>query len=404
MRRQLLLAALAFSGAVHVFLAPEHLREEPALGALFVAGAVVELALVWLLAARPSHRAIAAATLTLAGLLLAYVPFVAFRLPGFPMTPEPLEFVALLTKAVELAGAAIGATLLARPAPSPRHLAPAAVVVVVAFLAAGASAPPSFAGDRGGQIRAVDIPGTFFSPDALPVLVGDTVTWTNHDDMTHTVTGDDFDSGRLAPGDHFSFTFTHPGVYRYHCTIHRFMHGEIRVYAVALIGPERSVPLGSNVTLAGLAPGGVESVSLEQQQADGSFAGTGSAAPAADGSFSFPVTVAGPSRYRVRAGDELSDPVLVRPRAEVTLRVRRVGALASAVVVATPNQTGARVALERYVRERFWWMPVRQASLGVDGRATFSIPAKAHGVRFRAHLLRGRGGWGEAESRVATLP
>jgi plastocyanin len=404
MRRHLLLAALAFSGAAHVFLAPEHLREEPALGALFVAGAVVELALVGLLAARPSHRAIAAATLTLAGLLLAYVPFVAFRLPGFPMTPEPLEFVALLTKAVELVGAAIGATLLARPAPSRRHLAPAAVVVVVAVLAAGASAPPSFASDRGGQTRAVDIPGTFFSPDALPVLVGDTVTWTNHDGMTHTVTGDDFDSGRLAPGDHFSFTFTHPGVYRYHCTIHRFMHGEIRVYAVALIGPERSVPLGSSVTLVGLAPGSVESVSLEQQQADGGFAATASAAPAADGSFSFPVTVAGPSRYRVRAGDEMSDPVLVQPRAKITLRVRRVGARASAVVVATPNQTGAPVALERYVRERFWWMPVRRTSLGVDGRATFSVPAKAHGVRFRAHLLRGRGGWGEAESRVATLP
>jgi plastocyanin len=404
MRRHLLLVALAFSGAIHVFLAPEHLREEPALGALFVAGAVVELALVGLLAARPSHRATAAATLTLVGLLLAYIPFVAFHLPGFPMTPAPLEFVALLTKAVELVGTAIGATLLARPAPSPRHLAPAAVVVVVAFLAAGVSAPPSFAGDRGGQTRAVDIPGTFFSPDALPVLVGDTVIWTNHDGMTHTVTGDDFDSGRLAPGDQFSFTFTHPGVYRYHCSIHRFMHGEIRVYAVALIGPERSVPLASNVTLAGLAPSGVESVSLEQQQADGSFAGTASAAPAADGSFSFPVTVAGPSRYRVRAGAELSDPVLVRPRATITLRVRRVGARASAVVVATPNQTGAPVALERYVRERFWWMPVRQASLGADGRATFSVPAKAHGVRFRAHLLRGRGGWGEAESRVATLP
>jgi len=404
MRRQLLLAAVAFSCAVHAFLAPEHLREEPALGALFVAGALVELALVALLAVRPGRRAIAAATLTLACTLLAYVPFITLRLPGFPMTPEPLESIALLTKAVELTGVAIGASLWARPVHSPRHLVPAAAVVIAAFLVAGVTAPPSFADDLSGQTRAVDIPGRFFSPDTLPVLVGDSVTWTNHDGMTHTVTGDEFDSGRLAPGDHFSLTFTQPGVYRYHCTIHRFMHGEIRVYAVALLGPARSVPLGSTVTLTGLVPSGVESVSLEQQQADGTYAGTVSAAPGPDGAFSFPVTVAGPSGYRVRAGDQVSDPVLVRPGAKVTLRVRRVGARASAVVVATPNQAGAAVALERYVHERFWWMPIREVSLGAGGRATFSVPAKRHGVRFRAHLLRGRGGWGEAESRVATLP
>jgi hypothetical protein len=65
MKRYLLLAAVAFSAAVHGFLAPEHLHEEPLLGALFVVGATVELALAMLLAARPSRAAIAAATLSL---------------------------------------------------------------------------------------------------------------------------------------------------------------------------------------------------------------------------------------------------------------------------------------------------------------------------------------------------
>jgi plastocyanin len=405
MRRNLLLAAVAFSAAVHGFLAPEHLREEPLLGVLFVVGASVELALVLLLAARPSRAAIVAATLSLAGMLFAYVPFILFELPGFPMTPEPVERMALLTKAVELTGLAVAMTLLARPGPPSQRRVPAAASVLVAFLVAGVLTPPSLAGTAGEQ-RAVDIPGTFFSPDTLPVLVGDTVTWTNHDRITHTVTADrdEFDSDRLQPGMHFTFTFTRAGVYRYHCTIHRFMHGEIHVYAIALLGPNRSVRLGTTLTLSGLAPGDVQSVTLEQQDADGGYYDVASAVPAADGSFSFPITVSGPSRYRVRAGDQFSDPVAIRPQPVITIRVRRVDGRATVAIAAPPDQAGAPIAVERYVYERYWWMPVRLATLGGDGRVTLTVPAKAHRVRLRAHLVRGKRGWGDAKSAAVTLP
>jgi plastocyanin len=403
MRRHLLLAALTFSTAVHAFLAPEHLREEPPLGGLFVAGAIVEAIFVVMLVTRPSRRIIAGAATTLGGMLVAYLPFVLFHLPGFSMTPEPLERVALLTKIIELAGVTAGTMLLVRPAPLPRRVGPAAATILATGLAAGIAAPPSLAGAMGAE-RSVDIPGQFYSPDTLPVLVGDTVTWTNHDHLTHTATGEDFDSDRLAPGAHFSFTFTKPGVYRYHCSIHRFMHGEIHVYAVALIGPARSVPLGSTVTLTGLAPGGVETVTLEQEQPDGTYQIAASAPPAADGSFSFPVTVSGPARFRVRAGDQASDPVGVRPEPNVTISVRRAGGRATIAVAAAPDQAGATVAVERYVRERYWWMPVREARLGATGRASVTVPAKAHGIRFRAHLLRAKRGWGEAKSSAATLP
>ena len=405
MRRYLVLAALSFSAAVHALLVPEHLREVPLLGLLFVAGAILEAAILVALAVRPSRAAVAAAALTLVGMLAAYVPFVVLRLPGFPMTPEPLERVALLTKAAEVVGAAAAVTLWTHPSRLSRRLAPAAATIAISCLAAGVAAPPSLA-DAGGVERAVDIPGMAFSPDALPVLVGDTVTWTNHDGQTHTVTADDdaFDSGRLEPGARFSFTFTKPGVYRYHCEIHRFMHGEIHVYAVALIGPARSVPLGATVTLNGLVPRGVDVVGLEQHQADGSYAAAASAVPAADGSYSFRVVVSGPARYRVRAGDQLSGQVAVRPRPRVTLRARRVGARASISVGAAPDQAGAPVAVERYVRERYLWLPVRTRALDHDGHAAFSVPARAHGARFRAHLLHGRNGWGDATSVAATLP
>jgi plastocyanin len=296
-------------------------------------------------------------------------------------------------------------TLWARPLPLSRRLAPAVATILVACVGAAAAAPPSLA-DSAGEQRSVDIPGTFFSPDALPVLVGETVAWANHDRMTHTVTADngEFDSGRLEPGAHFASTFVQAGVYRYHCRIHRFMHGEIDVYAVALIGPDRSVRLGSTVTLSGLVPADVRSVGLEQQRTDGSYDAVASASPTADGSFSFPITVSGPSLFRARAGDRLSDPVAVRPQPQVTMRLRRVGGRATVAIAAEPDQAGAPIAVERYIQERYWWMPIRRAKLGADGRVTLNVPPKARGVHLRAHLLRGTNGWGDATSAAITLP
>jgi len=103
----------------------------------------------------------------------------------------------------------------------------------------------------------------------------------------------------LAPGASFEVAFDKPGSYRYHCTIHRFMQGEVDVFAVALTGPEHSVPLGSNVTLTGLAAPDAGSVTLEQQQGDGSYAGVASTGVGGDGAFSFPIAVAAPATFQL---------------------------------------------------------------------------------------------------------
>jgi plastocyanin len=57
------------------------------------------------------------------------------------------------------------------------------------------------------------------------------VKWGNNDGVAHTVTanGGAFDSGSIADGGTFSFTFTTPGTYPYHCSIHPTMVGTITV-------------------------------------------------------------------------------------------------------------------------------------------------------------------------------
>jgi predicted lipoprotein with Yx(FWY)xxD motif/plastocyanin len=61
--------------------------------------------------------------------------------------------------------------------------------------------------------------------------VGDTVTWANMGASAHTVTSDNgfWDSGRLAPGQTYSFTFNAPGNYSYHDAMGSGMRGSIMV-------------------------------------------------------------------------------------------------------------------------------------------------------------------------------
>jgi plastocyanin len=86
-------------------------------------------------------------------------------------------------------------------------------------------------------VRAADttvgIDNFTFSPERLVVAPGTTVTWTNRDDIPHTVasTTRAFKSPALDTDDHFSFTFRDAGVYDYFCSLHPHMKGTIVVEA-----------------------------------------------------------------------------------------------------------------------------------------------------------------------------
>ncbi|PIS41007.1 MAG: hypothetical protein COT26_00280 [Candidatus Kerfeldbacteria bacterium CG08_land_8_20_14_0_20_43_14] len=79
------------------------------------------------------------------------------------------------------------------------------------------------------QRATVSIVNMSFQPATLTISPNIEVTWTNNDSVTHTVTGDTFDSGNIAPGSSFSQTFTQTGTFNYHCSIHPNMLGQIIV-------------------------------------------------------------------------------------------------------------------------------------------------------------------------------
>jgi plastocyanin len=75
--------------------------------------------------------------------------------------------------------------------------------------------------------KVVTIGDNFFSNGNLTINEGDTVTWTNNGNTTHTVTsgnesnpGTIFDSGNLGSGQSFSFRFADSGTFTYFCRIH----------------------------------------------------------------------------------------------------------------------------------------------------------------------------------------
>ena len=65
----------------------------------------------------------------------------------------------------------------------------------------------------------------------IQVRAGTTVTWTNQDNVPHSVTFKNGikDSGLLSQGQSFSYTFNTPGTYQYYCTVHPYMVATVTV-------------------------------------------------------------------------------------------------------------------------------------------------------------------------------
>ncbi len=104
------------------------------------------------------------------------------------------------------------------------RLVRAAALIGLCVLLTGCSAGASTAAAPT-RTATVDLPPSYvFKPDAIEVKAGTSVTWTNHDNFTHSVQvqgqGVDASVHMLSPGQTTSITFSAPGTYNYICTLH----------------------------------------------------------------------------------------------------------------------------------------------------------------------------------------
>lgn len=119
----------------------------------------------------------------------------------------------------------------APPAEEPAPPMPGSDKQVAAATAGASKAAKRAPKARAAANGAVTIKDFKFSPAAVSVNVGDTVTWANRDSADHTATGRNFDTGTLSQGQSGSFTFREAGTFSYVCNIHPNMRGTVQVAA-----------------------------------------------------------------------------------------------------------------------------------------------------------------------------
>jgi plastocyanin len=271
-----------------------------------------------------------------------------------------------------------------------RALALTAVVVL------SAAAPAAAARHAG-----VNVQFSAYGPSQLDVLPGTTVVWSNVSSRTHTVTADDerFDSGHLGPGARFRVAFARPGTYRYHCTIHSSIRGEIDVRRVILDSlPTAAVPLGTNVEFSGRTANVGRPVRIERRVSGSRYTTVATAAPAKRGLWHVALRAAVTGDYRAVAGADASEVrrLLVGVR-KVHVQPTRTGV----TVEVTPSAPYAPILVEVYRRERFGWWPVAHRRLDYVSEAELRVPK---GAQVRVVLVD-RDGWTPlATSRAVVVP
>ena len=102
---------------------------------------------------------------------------------------------------------------------SRRLLLPAVALLAASLFAAGCGG----AGESSEPVATTEVAmakSYRFDPKTIEIKAGDTVTWTNEDNFTHTVEVDGQDDHKVGRGDSVEITFDKPGTYHYVCTLH----------------------------------------------------------------------------------------------------------------------------------------------------------------------------------------
>ena len=196
-----------------------------------------------------------------------------------------------------------------------------AALFVLVPTGAGAPAP-----------QEVSVEFSDYRPSQLDVLPGETVLWTNGSVRTHTVTSDTglFDSGQVVSNDRFSFQFNEVGTYRYHCTIHPSITGEVDVRRVTLgLFPTAVVKVGTSVDVDGRTADPKQPVVIQRKPNGGSFTTVATVTAAADGTWKTTLKAEVTADYRAMSGTDVSE-------------TRRL-LVSSQHVIVRPTRTGCRL-------------------------------------------------------------
>jgi len=117
LRRDVVIVACAVSAGIHGALVPEHFAEGMPAGVGFVASTALLAGIAFALTLRPAGApALAGAALVFAGLLVSYALAVTTGFPVLHPEPEPVDGLALATKAFEVVGLLTAVSLLRLPA------------------------------------------------------------------------------------------------------------------------------------------------------------------------------------------------------------------------------------------------------------------------------------------------
>jgi plastocyanin len=110
-------------------------------------------------------------------------------------------------------------------------LAGVAVVLIATIVFLARASSVSVSAQQAAATPDVTIDNFSFGPTTLTVASGTRVTWTNRDDIPHTVVSTEgaFKSKAVDTDEKFSYTFAKPGTYSYFCSIHPKMTGKVVV-------------------------------------------------------------------------------------------------------------------------------------------------------------------------------
>jgi plastocyanin len=266
------------------------------------------------------------------------------------------------------------------------------------------------AASAGADTKTVQVTKNGFTPNALTITVGDSVTWHNADTVSHQVVANDgsFASPVLNGGESYTFTFQKAGKVTYHDSFATTHKGTVTVNApaasVSLNADSQTITYGDNTSLSGVVTNQLtnEPVTLTAQPFGKGTQSLQTTTTSANGAFTFGVSPTIQTTYQAhwRTTNSPSVTVNVAPR----VGFGRSGRLYVARVTSDLTYGGHYVWLQR--KAPFGsFRNVKRIYLGANSRAVFSarLPHGRSILRLVLPDSQAGAGYVASSSRMITI-